>query len=383
MTRKAKRLWFFLFLSAAAVVMIARQPTYSTRWHRPSVPYHIPQPDFSRSRVQRSAHEVTRQTWWQRALCNFRNSTLHSNPSNLFHLPRLYSDITPKTTDYNIFLSDTACNARPYYRAWCSAESWAGQNPGAEVWYILTSPAADDSDGLVQELKHHYENLHVVGADLDKMFSQTPLDKFFKSGNWTRNTPWPQSNLSNLLRNIVVWLWGGFYSDADTICIKNITHLHNIIAYQYYSDSFANNALMQFEAGHQFVYMVMEYLKDNFKLATWHVNGPGAATKVLKELCNVTDLDDVLNGTRKCEGVSLLPENMLQPIPHQMWQFYFTKGYGYKFEEKLKSVYVLHTWNKLSEYEPIIIGRDSIYDVAARTYCPITYSHAAFRSAFF
>lgn len=66
--------------------------------------------------------------------------------------------------------------------------SWAGQNPGAKVWYVLTSPAADDSDGLVRDIQHHYENLQIVGADLDKMFSQTPLEELFKSGNWSRNT---------------------------------------------------------------------------------------------------------------------------------------------------------------------------------------------------
>ncbi|XP_042210266.1 lactosylceramide 4-alpha-galactosyltransferase-like [Homarus americanus] len=143
-----------------------------------------------------------------------------------------------------------------------------------------------------------------------------------------------------MLRNVLVWWWGGFYSDSDTICLKSVTQLHNVISYQAIN-GIANNALMHFNPGHPFINLVMEYLKDNFKVATWHVNGPGAATKMLKMMCNTTKLDDVLEGNTTCEGVTLLSEEHIQPIPYQDWNIYFSRGHGLKFEKvKIQSNFV-------------------------------------------
>ncbi|XP_047474919.1 uncharacterized protein LOC125029140 [Penaeus chinensis] len=204
---------------------------------------------------------------WQKELCKANVNDVPEESETLT-LPMLARDITPNASDYNVYLAETSCNPRPLYRAWCSVESFANQNPTAKIWYVVTAPHVDDTDRLVTLLKKKYKNLDVVGADLNTMFTGTPLEKLFKSGTWAHNTPWPANNLSNLLRNILLWLWGGMNADTDCICVRKVTQLYNAIAYDE-KDKVANNAIMHFEARHRFILETMEYLKQHFQASSW------------------------------------------------------------------------------------------------------------------
>ncbi|XP_069980991.1 uncharacterized protein [Penaeus vannamei] len=259
-------------------------------------------------------------------------------------------------------------------------EFFALQNPTAKIWYVITAPYVDDTDSLVTILSERYKNLEVVGDDLDKMFTGTPLEKLFKSGKWTRNTPWPANNLSNLLRNVLLWRWGGLNADTDCICVRNVTHLRNTLSYDE-KDRVANNAIMHFEARHRFVLATMEYLKRNFKVATWHVNGPGAASHIVQELCGTKDLSQLLS--RKCDSVELMPLKNMQLYNWKEWENFFEKGKGRKFIEDHKDAYILHMYNKLSKKRAVEIGSQTIYDSVASVVCPLTYEAAKRRAYFF
>lgn len=83
---------------------------------------------------------------------------------------------------YTNYTESASCAPSPALR------SYAQQNPGAKVWFLVTSPTLDDSDRLVARLRAHYGNLRVVAVDLDRLFAGTPVEQIFTSGNWTRET---------------------------------------------------------------------------------------------------------------------------------------------------------------------------------------------------
>ncbi|XP_063586837.1 lactosylceramide 4-alpha-galactosyltransferase-like [Penaeus indicus] len=254
---------------------------------------------------------------------------------------------------------------------------FANQNPTAKTWYVVTAPHVDDTDRLVTLLKQRYRNLYVVGADLNAMFTGTPLEILFKSGIWAHNTPWPANNLSNLLRNVLLWLWGGMTTDTDCICVRKVTHLHNAIAYDE-KDKVANNAIMHFEARHRFILETMEYLKQNFQVAKWHVNGPGAASHIAKKVCGTKNLNKILY--EKCDSLQLMPLRNMQLYTWTQWGNYFKKGIGSKFLGEHKDAYILHMYNKLSKKRPVEIGSETIYDSVASVVCPLTYEAAKRRA---
>ncbi|XP_063591316.1 lactosylceramide 4-alpha-galactosyltransferase-like [Penaeus indicus] len=320
---------------------------------------------------------VEEREWWQEALCQTRAD---DDEALMIRLPVLARDVEPDRKDYNIYLGETNCDSRPLFRVWCSVESYAQQNPGAKVWFLVTAPTLDDSDRLVARLRAHYGNLRVVGVDLDRLFAGTPVEEIFTSGNWTRNTPWPANNLSNLLRNVLLWQWGGFNSDTDCLCVRSIENLRNVIAYDE-KKQVVNNAIMHFDAQHDYVGAMMEYHRLNFKTNVWHTNGPGTATATARRLCETENLNELLH--RKCAALTLLPLKKLQFYRFDSWKRYFEPKAGSDFLKEHSEAYILHLYNKLSKKEPVRVGSRSIYDSTAREVCPVTYAAAGSRSDFF
>ncbi|XP_037776890.1 lactosylceramide 4-alpha-galactosyltransferase-like [Penaeus monodon] len=316
--------------------------------------------------------------WWQKQLCK---SVFIEQPedSKMMDLLMLSRDIAPNASDYNVYLAETGCNPRPLYRAWCSVESFALQNPTAKVWYLITSPQVDDTDALVTNLRKRYGNLNVVGADLDKMFTGTPVEKIFKSGKWARNTPWPANNISNLLRNVVLWLWGGM---NDTDDLRQGSHEPHNVGHDeggqrqqsHHAFDAQNHLLRVMRSEKHFPTTSLS------QVSKWHVNGPGTATAVTKQVCNATNMNDIF--IKNCSDVTLLPLRSLQIVRWNEWKAFF-KGEPEKFIETHKDGYIMHMYNKLSKETPIKIGSKNVYDHISKTFCPVTYIAAKRRAFYF
>ncbi|XP_064077570.1 lactosylceramide 4-alpha-galactosyltransferase-like [Macrobrachium nipponense] len=139
----------------------------------------------------------------------------------------------------------------------------AQQNPKGIVWYVMTSPVVDLSDGLVKHLLQKYKNLRLVTVDLDDVFEGTPLEELYRSGAWHSNaTKWPAANLSNMMRKAMVWHAGGFYSDLDVICISPVTELRNVIGLAEFN--LVNGANFHFDRHHPMLEKFMVYLNEHF-----------------------------------------------------------------------------------------------------------------------
>ncbi|XP_066962854.1 lactosylceramide 4-alpha-galactosyltransferase-like [Macrobrachium rosenbergii] len=182
-----------------------------------------------------------------------------------------------RSAPYNIFLQESSCNPKPSYRVWCAVESLAQQNPDALVWYIMTSPVADQSDDLAPSLTQIYKNLRVAKVDLKTVFSNTPLEDIYTAGLWRKNNTWPEINLADIMRLAVVWKMGGLYADSDVVCIRQVTQLTNMIAWQ---EGFTlGSGVFHFSRHHPVLKLVMEYIKDNFQPEKWGSSGPIVFTR--------------------------------------------------------------------------------------------------------
>lgn len=69
--------------------------------------------------------------------------------------------------------------------------------------------------------------------------------------------------LSNMLRVVVLWNWGGVYSDTDTLCIKNFTIPINAVGL--YKEGHVNNAFLSFSANNAFLWILMKDMVKNFQ----------------------------------------------------------------------------------------------------------------------
>lgn len=313
--------------------------------------------------------------WWREVLCKGTDQ----QGSRMLELPWLQRDVDPPESDSNIFLVETACKPTPSFRVWCAIESWSRQNPSSQVWYVMTSLTVNDTDGLVPRLQEQYRNLRIVGADVEKIFEGTGLNDLFSSRKWVMNAKWPAVKLSDLIRVALLWRWGGFYTDTDTVCIKDVSPLRNVISFSNNRRNLISNGAFQFQHHHKFLELLMEVQTKSFKPASWGSLGPEAVSTVAKKMCNVKDLKN-LNGSRddavECGDLTLLPPKYLLPLDWTQNKRLFAKGSGEYFFSKFNSTFVIHMFSAVSRNKKAHIGENSIYEIAAKTFCPVTFEHA-------
>ncbi|KAK3882536.1 hypothetical protein Pcinc_013103 [Petrolisthes cinctipes] len=262
-------------------------------------------------------------------------------------------------------------------------KSWARQNPNLDVWYLLTSATADNTDHLLTHLLHLYPNLNLATLDLDKIFHATPVNKLFNSRRWTRNDTWPVNVLSNMLRVSVLWHWGGIYSDTDVISIKPFTIPVNAVGLA--AKGLIANAFLSFTKSDPFLWALMKDMNTHFIPTQWGSTGPHAVTRVIKTECkNDTKLDNTKDGKpQTCNNITIYPSQFFSPVYYSNFKKLISDGGGKNFEKDFKNTFLIHFFNKMSKDEVVKAGSGSIYDVAARKSCPVTYQMATLRAKHF
>ena len=124
----------------------------------------------------------------------------------------------------NIFFHETSCfgeeglilNARQA----CAVESAARQNPKMTVYLLFLSPSkiADSSKQVIRQLLS-YENIKIRRIYINNYVKHTPLEEWYASGI-LRTSRWPRSHMSDILRYLTLWKYGGIYLDLDVVVAK-------------------------------------------------------------------------------------------------------------------------------------------------------------------
>ncbi|XP_050705391.1 lactosylceramide 4-alpha-galactosyltransferase-like, partial [Eriocheir sinensis] len=285
-----------------------------------------------------------RQPWWREAVCG--NETLTTQQTGT-PLKLLFRDVMP-VKDNTIFLVYTSCNSRPLYRAWCAVESWARLNPDRHVWFVLTSGTVEETEHLSTLLKQ-YDNLQVVGADLDDLFTNTPLESFYSGRNWTRKDTWPIIHMSDMLRVLLLWHFGGVYSDTDLINLRPFTLPLNGIGME--SSNVLANGFLCFHANHPFLSYLMNIMPQQFEPKTWGSIGIWALTRAAKETCKKDLADLYKRAPVACSGnFTLYPTLSFYPLHWNIYWKFFSPGGGKDFDKMITSKsFGAHLWNKLTK----------------------------------
>ncbi|XP_069940462.1 lactosylceramide 4-alpha-galactosyltransferase-like [Cherax quadricarinatus] len=283
----------------------------------------------------------------------------------------------------NILLLESSCAVQPTTRAWCALESLAQQNPEAVVWYVMRAGVLNTMVGPAASLLRQYSNLRPVTADLRHLFSGTPLLRLYTTAAWNTNTTWPEVNLADLLRLALVWHLGGMYVDTDVVCIRDVTRLVDVIGWQ--ETSTLGSGVFHLRRHHPFLQSVMQRVADGYQTNKWGWSGPLAFTQVMLQLCGgAKGLVPGGGGAKglvpgragRCQGIDLLPIIAFYPVPASVWKTLFIPQAPRPVTQRYPRSYMIHTWNQLSYRRPIVKDSGSIYDQAARAFCPVTHAFA-------
>lgn len=266
-----------------------------------------------------------------------------------------------------IIMMETSSRSKLTARQACAVESAALNNPSNQVTLFMTSSFINFTDSFMRTLRS-IQNVQFVLLNLDDLFTHTPLENWYKKKEWLQSR-YSISHLSDALRYLLLWKFGGIYLDLDVIVLRSLKDLSNCAGME--DEQFVGAGVMAFEMNHPFIGLCLEEFALTYKGDHWGYNGPELFTRVFKNMCKCGL--DMMNRYR-CHGVKVLPPEAFYAIPWNRWEEFFKSDDPSEVVSRWENSYVIHVWNKFSASKRIILGTDQPYELAAKLHCPSTYS---------
>lgn len=280
-----------------------------------------------------------------------------------------------------IWFLETSCSTTGHIklnsRQMCAIESAAKNNPHAKIYVLFAANVGFSNESSLSNMLHavldEYSNIHLKKLNLSTYADETPMQEWMQEGVMFESN-YVNSHLSDVLRYLTLYKYGGTYLDLDVVVLKNL----DIIGVNY-SGAESNDdvaaGVMNFERqgfGHQVAEMCVKDLLQNFNGFDWGNNGPGVITRVLQSICLTTKANKMTKD--RCYGFTIYPPEQFYVIPWRQHAVFFNETVADSTLKRLEQSTVAHLWNKHSHKIPLRVGSKAAYGQLAERHCPITYA---------
>lgn len=151
---------------------------------------------------------------------------------------------TIKLSSKSIFFIETSCRGGLDARQACTIESAARSHPDWDINVLFTAPATEESLKTSKALLEPFDNVQFYRIHMVKYATGTPLESFIAQGALNRSQ-YPIVHLSDIMRILTLYKWGGVYLDLDAVVAKPLGSLAKNWAARE-SDTSVCNAAMAF-----------------------------------------------------------------------------------------------------------------------------------------
>ncbi|KZC04750.1 PREDICTED: lactosylceramide 4-alpha-galactosyltransferase-like [Dufourea novaeangliae] len=280
--------------------------------------------------------------------------------------------------DRNIFFHETSCfddgGLILKARQACAVESAAKMNPNMNVYLFFVSPSgiSNQSREMFNQLQT-YPNIRIRRIYPEEYVRKTPLELWYKSGVLRRSL-WPRSHMSDILRYLTLWKYGGIYLDLDVVVVTSLERLANFAGAEDWDAVAAG--VIGFDTstlGRRVADACIRDLKTNYRGDIWGNNGPGVITRTVQKICSTKNVRDMT--TTRCHGFKVFPPSAFYPVHYKKWEMYFETKDKNTTMKMLEKAMTIHVWNKLSRSRQIRVNSDVPYAVVAREHCPKVFNN--------
>ena len=185
-----------------------------------------------------------------------------ASPSNDSPIILFKSENPGVNLDGAIFFLETSGRVFHTPKELCAVESAARHNPGRTVVMGTSSSYLLNTPVHVAVASRH-KNVHFVRFNFSSLALKTPLKNWLvdRADHPLRKSRTGVEHLSDIMRVVVVYVFGGIYMDTDMIVLKSLNSIENAIplAYHVPGDEITNPAMVAMDKGHIFL---RKYLED-------------------------------------------------------------------------------------------------------------------------
>lgn len=285
----------------------------------------------------------------------------------------LYAKVKPKH-GRNVFFLETdelteKVNLNP--RQACAIESAALANPHLKVFLLFSSQKRIQALKKSSQVKAilSYPNVFINYLNLEEVSENSPLEEFIKSEKLSKSK-FKIEHMSDVLRFLLLWKFGGNYLDMDTIVRKNLDLTPPNFACRQSADEI-NGAILNFDLRHgrKISEMFINDLIQNFNGDFFVSNGPKVLTRVVKNLCQTSDIDQIVK-MKSCQRFNILNTTFCYEIAFSEWKKFMVEKYSEEVMKRVEPSIVVHFWNHESRKFNVEKDSSAAYVKLAKQFCP-------------
>jgi hypothetical protein len=297
---------------------------------------------------------------------------------------KIFTNLTT-TSQYNVFFLETNFERDEFStKQLCAIESAAKTNPKGKI-FVSSIKSKFSNWNLIKQ----YPNLVWLKFKPVELFRDTPMWSWWTDGQVFRS-PYTSAHISDSARLALLYKYGGFYSDLDTIATKSFETLVYKSGAGYLSErdgASLGNGFLHFTKNHSFLEFLMNQFKLRYTSDYWGANGPTLLIESLKAYCQYGDIFRVLmnhtldsNTTKsigqKCDDLIIYPEVFFYPYTYINGDLdeLFRKNAVVNISRIIDS-YSVHFYGSLTNKYHVGIHDFSLYEFLASQNCPIMYDH--------
>ena len=135
-------------------------------------------------------------------------------------------------------------------------------NPNLTVYLLMTGDV-DLTAPTVKTLVDAYANLRIRRIHLGDYIAKTPLAHWYFCTTWNYG-PWAVSHLSDGLRFLTLYKFGGYYFDLDVVQMRPVTSLTNFVVAE--DGKKVGSSALHFDHDHALIRLAVEEFYFNYKL---------------------------------------------------------------------------------------------------------------------
>ena len=277
-------------------------------------------------------------------------------------------------TENIIFTETNSTRERMSFRELCAIESAAKHNPQSKILVFSIKATIHDS-----EIFKKHKNIKFKLINLNETFNNTVLHEFwFKNKLSAAIYPiFRVSHLSDALRFLLIYKYGGVYSDLDTITIKDFSFIRKFNGFGTLENpQFVQAGVLHFSKKHPFILKCLNSFNKNYNGKVWAANGPLLIQKELAIYCNQTNFKHLLfnfNKSRNKCDVGIYPSEYFYPYPWNEYKALFQKNATFMIK-KFLNTFSVHFYGKMSGAEILNENENSLFEYFASSNCPLSYS---------
>jgi lactosylceramide 4-alpha-galactosyltransferase len=161
------------------------------------------------------------------------------------------------------FFLETSGRPTLTYRQACAIESLARLNPNTSVHLLMTSRDIDYDSPVIKTLIANFpSNFDVTSIDVGDYITDTPLEHWYFCTTWNYG-PYPVVHLSDALRLLTLFKFGGYYFDLDVIHIRPLGSLRNFFVAE--DHEIVGNDVLHADQGHVLIELALEEFHSNYR----------------------------------------------------------------------------------------------------------------------